>query len=90
MRWPWEQKTGLTKAVAILCTIFIISLGLCGMNIAFSHFATGDGSFLVITAAIESLGMLGSLLGLLIVAVLFIVRSIRNSHFSKRDQERGD
>ena len=89
MRMPWQGMAGLAKAIAILCTIFIISLGLCGLNVAVSRFITGDGSALIATGILEGFGMLVSVLGLLIVAVIVIARAIRNTLFPNRDQERG-
>ncbi len=32
MKAPWANTTGLSKAVVILCTIFLVALGLCGAN----------------------------------------------------------
>jgi len=31
---PWRDRTGFPKSVAILATILIVSLGMCGLNLA--------------------------------------------------------
>ncbi|MDP9050981.1 MAG: hypothetical protein M3O31_09730 [Acidobacteriota bacterium] len=74
---PWENKSGLAKALAILATVLGISLGLCGANYAVmivTHSAI-DG-FLVTTGMVELIGILGSIIGLIVVAIIAIVRSL--------------
>lgn len=76
MKLPWHNKTGYSKAIAILATILTISIGLCGVNffatITFVPMAgpapppgarTWPGTLLSITGTIEIFGILGSILG---------------------------
>lgn len=80
MKLPWHNKTGYAKAIAILATILTISIGLCGANwLAVIRFVPLGGpapppgtptwptTLLSITAWIEIIGILGSIVGLAIV-----------------------
>ncbi len=83
MKMPWNGKTGLAQATAIFAAMFIVSVGLCGANMALmSRFATISGGTpppgrpvwasmtLITTAFIELLGMAVGAFGLIVVAML--------------------
>jgi hypothetical protein len=83
MKMPWENKTGLAKIATILATTLGIAVGLCGLNaIGFSSLGnSGLQSPLIVTAYLEMLIMILSVVGLLIVALIAIVIAIRD-HFT--------
>src|ERR1700761_1291735 len=85
--WPWSNKSGLAKATAVLSTIFMISLGLCGMNFITAtslHFNKAAG-LLMATGWLELLGMGLSLAGLILVFFIWMGRVIRDL-FSNRNE----
>jgi hypothetical protein len=84
--WPWERKSGLAKATAILATIFLVSIGLCGANfVAATSFPRFNGNgILMSTGWIELLCMGLSLLGLILVLFLWLGKVIRDL-FKNRD-----
>jgi len=55
-----------------LTATLIISLGFCGMTMSHANFNNMPAS-----ATIELLGIVGSIVGLFIVAVIAIVRAVR-------------
>jgi len=86
MKMPWSGKTGLAQATAIFAVMFIVSVGLCGANMAlFSRFATVSGGTpppgrpvwasmtLIVTAFIELIGMAVGALGLIVVAIAALI-----------------
>src|ERR1700761_579809 len=92
MKLPWQNRTGYSKAIAILATILTISLGLCGANFfAVIRFVpmgvpapaagtpTWPGALLSITAWLEIAGIIGSVLGLAFVGTLRHRREQKNS-----------
>jgi len=95
MKMPWHDQTGLAKAAALLATIFGIGIGLCGANfvavIAFvpmggpsgpTGFRAWVSGTLAITAYLELAAMVLSALGLGVVGLVAVVRSIKN-HFTQ-------
>ena len=75
MKMPWEDRTGLAKAAAVLATGLVISLGLCGLNLAaFAAFSRGLDSPLVVTGYLELGGMAVCAAGLLFVLLLFLLK----------------
>lgn len=79
---PWTDKTGLAKATAILATIALVSIGLCGANIlatVFVPLSGGDGSSAWITEIwmfagfAEIAGICTGIAGLLIVGVFALI-----------------
>jgi hypothetical protein len=78
MKMPWHGKTGLAKATAVLATVLTISLGLCGANFfAFTRLENTPlwANTLVIDAGyLEVFAILGSLLGLLVVLLMYAFR----------------
>lgn len=77
MKLPWHNKTGYAKAITILATILVLSIGLCGANfLAVVRFVplggpaprpgtpTWPGTLLSITGWVEIVGILGSIAGL--------------------------
>jgi hypothetical protein len=79
---PWRNKTGLAKAAVILTTILSIATVSCGLNYALaltvmnSNWAVG---VLLVTAYAELAAMIGSVAGLLLVFVIWIVIKARES-----------
>jgi hypothetical protein len=57
MNWPWENRTGLAKAVAIFSTILLLSLGLCGANFLAVSAAPKAGQLWLATGVFELLGI---------------------------------
>ncbi len=90
MKLPWQNRSGLAQAVAVLASILTISLGLCGANFLVFSRSTHDSMvpFLMVTGSLESIAILGSALGLLLVALLYLVQKVRR-HFSaaSKDEE---
>ena len=78
MKIPWHNKTGLAKATAILSTMLTISLGLCGANFfAFTRFGNTpvwSTTLLLYTGYVELFAILGSLLGLIVVLLMYAFR----------------
>lgn len=69
---PPKPRSPLLKATAILAATLIISLGFCGMTMSHANFNNMPAS-----ATAELLGIVGSVFGLLVVAVIAIIRAIR-------------
>ena len=93
MKAPWIGKTGLAKATAILATVLLVSLGLCGVN--FLVVASSDSPRLgglrdaisvvfIGTALAEWAAILLSVAGLVTVAVIAVWRALR------RDRSNGE
>lgn len=76
-----EKKSGQEKVVAVLATVFLVSLGLCGVNFVavMSSNGSGAGAWLGITAYIELFGMVLSGGGLLFIAIIAIASAIIDS-----------
>jgi hypothetical protein len=75
MKMPWEDRTGLAKAAAVLATGFGISLGLCGLNLAgYAAFSHGGDSVFLIPGYLELAGMIVCAAGLLFVLLLFLLK----------------
>jgi hypothetical protein len=96
MKFPWQNRTGYPKAIAILATILTISLGLCGANFfAVIRFVplggpasspgtpTWPGTLLSITGWAEIIAICGSVLGLAIVGGL---RSVHTEPATKDEE----
>jgi hypothetical protein len=93
MKMPWKDKTGLAKAAAILATTLSISLASCGVNFVLvlnNLNAGGSGAWardwLFDAGRIELAVMGTSLLGLLVVLVLWIAAKL---HRKGRDESGG-
>ncbi len=90
MKMPWHNQTGLAKLAAILATVLGIALGLCGANfVAVMKFAVGRpgapssistwvGQGLMVTAYLELALMILSAAGLIVIALVAIIRAIQN------------
>lgn len=87
-----QDKTGLAKAIAILSTIFVISLGLCGAN-AVAAFVLNDplqdSSTLAVTGYFELLGIFVGGVGVLLISLIAFVRSLIQ-RFSSSTPPEGD
>jgi hypothetical protein len=84
MKMPWQDKTGLARASAVLATVLLISLGLCGANFAaftqsgfMSNKPQRYSTLLMYTGFVELFTILGSLVGLTIVGFIYVRRSVR-------------
>lgn len=88
MRTPWANKTGLSKAAAILSTALLVSMGLCGMNFAavVRYVPIGGGGdvrgltprlgdLLIPAGFVELIGILASAAGLVVIGAITIYRS---------------
>ncbi len=80
MKMPWQDKIGLAKAFAILASALTISLGLCGVNAAVSisahYLRSGPVALLISTGVAGLTGIVLSAAGLLVVAIVWVVREI--------------
>ncbi len=73
---PWRNKTGLAKAAAILATTLSVATVSCGLNwaLAMTNSATRWAlGFLIIAGWAELAVMVSSVVGLLIVLVIWLV-----------------
>jgi hypothetical protein len=75
---PWEGKSELAKWAAVLAAVLGISIGLCGINYVadISVSSSLANTILAVTGAIELVGIIGSILGLILVAIIAIARSL--------------
>jgi hypothetical protein len=88
MKMPWQDRTGLARATAIFATVFGIALGLCGLNAAaFFSIHSAAGNPLVLTAFIELFVMLASGVGLLVIALIAIYRTLSQRFFPSTDED---
>ena len=88
MKMPWHNQTGLAKAATICAIGFVISSGLCGLNVLFaSNQHDYPGGFLVITAFLEAGAMAIFALCLLVIALDAIVKRIAGAFFHKPEGE---
>jgi uncharacterized membrane protein len=71
---PPKPRSPLLIATAILAATLVVSLGFCGMTMSHANFNNMPAS-----ATIELLGIVGSIVGLFIVALIAIIRAIRRS-----------
>jgi hypothetical protein len=82
-----DGASRLAKAVALLATVFVVSLGLCGLDLVAvmnsSGTTNGSNSVLIFTAYLGSMGMVVSGAGLIVVAVVAIVRGAISNFSSK-------
>lgn len=76
MKMPWQERTGLSKFAAIFGCLLGISTGLCGANVLLISATTNDAAsgVLIVTAYLELAGMIAGAGGLLIVALVWMVR----------------
>jgi len=72
---PWRNKTGLAKAAVILTTILSIATISCGVNLALAFNTSSQAALNVFMVAgwIELGTIMGSLLGLVVVLVMWLV-----------------
>jgi hypothetical protein len=90
MRVPWQGKTGLAKAAVILTTILSIATVTCGINLGLVlgtlyHSSAWQTPALFVAGQLELLAIGGSLAGLLVVLVMWLVskwrgRSRKDNH----------
>src|SRR3569623_2237023 len=89
MRTPWADKTGLSKQAAILSTVLLVSIGLCGVNFAavwryVPIGGSGDprgsipwlGNFLIPAGFAELIGIFVSAAGLVVIGGIAVYRSL--------------
>jgi hypothetical protein len=96
VKMPWAGKTGLAKAAVILSVTLLLSLGLCGVNLAaFSRYGQIGGgarppgtslwptNLLVLAGLAELGGILIGSVGLVLIGLIALAKVI----FSKREGE---
>lgn len=87
MKPPWMNKTGLAKVAAILSTILLISLGLCGINFFAVLSVMGNPeeprraaswpmTVLALAGRVELIAIFGSIFALLVVLVISPGRAV--------------
>ncbi|WP_263375680.1 hypothetical protein [Granulicella aggregans] len=101
MKTPWTDKTGLAKLVAILATILLISLGLCGANFfaVLSFMGSPEAprgvtpwpmKLLEATGRAELIAIFGSTFALLLVLVISSGRAvIQRLNLSEKQKSQG-
>ena len=70
-----REGAGLSKALAICATGFMISLGLCGVNYV-AVMAFKGANFLIVTGIIELAGMILFGAGIAVIAIIFVGQMI--------------
>jgi hypothetical protein len=97
MKMPWHGKSGLAKATAFLATLLGVSLGLCGVNFVAVMSAVSWGgsssmaaSVLTFTGIVELAGIAVGIVGLVIVAIIAIVRTFLPRSEAPSDQEKSE
>jgi len=89
MKMPWTDRTGLAKAAVIFALLLIVSIGLCGANLAlFSRYgaisggtpepprSAGGSLVLMATGFAELAGMVVGAAGLVVVGLMAVVRGL--------------
>jgi hypothetical protein len=79
MKLPWTGKSGEAQAVAVLATVLIVSLGLCGLNWGIDSSARWSrplDNWVLFTGMIELAAIVLSAGGLFVLGLLFIVRKL--------------
>jgi hypothetical protein len=99
MRKPWANKTSLAKTAAILATMALVSLGLCGVNFfTFQSFYGGSWGLghllsnvifqiLFWGAWVEAAAIAVSVTGLIVVGVMAVWRGLRGGSNGHRGKE---
>jgi hypothetical protein len=98
MKLPRANQTGLAKAATILAAMLLVSVPLCGVNaILFGRFGVIAGGppppghpiwptpVLMITGLLEIAGMIAGTVGLLVIAIIAIIRSIQTRLSQRKD-----
>jgi hypothetical protein len=84
---PWRDRTGFPKSVAILATILIVSLGMCGLNLAAStKLMDSFGQVLFPLAILEAAVIVLSAAGLVVALSAWAVTAMV-IHFRRADRE---
>ncbi len=91
MKMPWDNRSGLAKAVVILSVCLMISTGLCGLNllaVVLTHVNVLDStqSNLLLAGYVELFIMALSAAGLVAVLIAMITESVVK-HFSKKPKD---
>ena len=88
MKLPWQTLTGLSKMAAIFATILVIAIGFCGLNLIVTSRGHDYPSPLVmLTGILESLAIIGSALGLIIIGLIAIIHSIFPATPNSKDDQ---
>jgi hypothetical protein len=74
-----SDRIPFAKIVTILAIVFVVSLGLCGLTYAASTGTSGDGGYVIALGLIELAAMALSLLGLIVTALVWLVKAILES-----------
>jgi len=78
VRLPWQDKTGLAKAAAILSTVLTIAAGLCGVNWAVIGRSSGPPSQTWIALGIaEAMVIAVCLVALIVVRLILVIQRLR-------------
>ena len=81
------ERSGYQKAVVILCIVFGVSLGLCGLTVAASSMISRDQNALIPFSIVGSLGMIGSLVGLVLTGMIWLARRATRSRVHSDPQK---
>jgi hypothetical protein len=81
MKMPWHNKTGIAQVATFLAVLFLVSTGLCGLNLAAYGLANRRGfgflpALLMATGPVEIVVMVVSAIGLIACGIAFLVRAI--------------
>jgi hypothetical protein len=81
MRTPWSHLTGLARLATMFAVLLVVSIGLCGANLALiSH----GGDSLIVTGIVELAGMAVGAGGLVVVGIVAVVRAIMRAAEGRR------
>jgi hypothetical protein len=81
---PWRNRTGLAKAAVILATVLSIGTVSCGLNYALAMGSNNSNSswalpVLIFTGWVELAAMVASVVGLLVVLVIWLASKGREA-----------
>jgi hypothetical protein len=75
---PWHNLTGMARTVTLCAVTFLVSTGLCGLNLAISKVSdsTVIAVILTLTGGLELVAMVTSLAFLIFTVIAFVVQRI--------------
>jgi hypothetical protein len=78
VKYPWSSLSGFPKGLVICVAIFLVSAGLCGLQLVVANAAGSNQltSILMIPGFFELIGFWGSAIGIVVCLVGWIVTSI--------------
>jgi len=86
MKYPWSSLTGFPKMLVISTAVFLVSAGLCGLQIAVSSATNSSAltSILIIPGIFELIGFWGGAICIVISLVGWMITAIHRSSIDSR------